>query len=152
MRVRYILTEMLLGLKITLKYILSHHEEDKLYKCNKICNIHLCSRCLGIYTGFLVTSIIILNFKINPNKLVLLILFLPSFTLLDWFLTGFKYIKSSNLKRNISGFLLGISVILAVNRIYILKEIDFFLIIIFIGYSLLSILLIFLQIKLKLRR
>ncbi|MFH1424842.1 MAG: DUF2085 domain-containing protein [archaeon] len=80
-------------------------------RCYHFCEepLHICSRCLGVYSGFLVSFLIMLFFygffSLNTNSIWLILFFYPM--AFDWVTQYFKLRKSDNDIRFVSGYLGG---------------------------------------------
>ncbi len=96
------------GLKRTAPYILSHHSEENFDRCYSVTlfgrDLHLCSRCTGIYTGLLLafTSFIFLT---GLSSSTVFLLAFPTF--LEKYMTDIQGFNSSNILRTLNGVLLG---------------------------------------------
>ena len=86
--------EIRVGLAETFKYFFSHHRQEDYWKCYRISinkhEIHLCSRCLGIYLGIIIGTVAQSFNSINQQTNYFLITVFPIFSLIDWFSTKFK--------------------------------------------------------------
>jgi len=88
----------------TFGFCLCHRLEDRCIKYFGIENV-MCSRCLGIWLGFLIgTSLFTLNFLISIQISILMIF--PM--LIDGFSQNFGFRESNNLLRLFTGLLFGI--------------------------------------------
>jgi uncharacterized membrane protein len=96
------------ALKKTAPYLLSHHSEENRDRCYKVSiigrEIHLCSRCTGIYIGILLafSSFTVLNgFSVST-------VFLLAFpTILEKYMTDILGYNSRNFLRTLNGILIG---------------------------------------------
>ncbi|WP_164999248.1 DUF2085 domain-containing protein [Methanohalophilus profundi] len=133
------------GVKLTSKYILSHHQPHEYYKCYHCSffgrHVFFCSRCLGIYMGILLGFILFPFNLFTQKEYYLIISIFPMFTLIDWSISAFKLHKSHNFIRTFFGILLGIAYILAL-IIFFQTFLNFKLILIGTIYAILSIFLI----------
>ncbi len=111
-----IASEFKAGLRKTSRYILSHHEEGELYRCYALRlgkrTVHLCSRCVGIYTG-IALGLFLHAQALFPSRAYLpAVAVLPLFGLVDWSLSAFTGWKGYNLLRTLTGLLLGTAYVL----------------------------------------
>ncbi len=113
-----ILSEIKLGLHKSSRYILSHHTEEELYRCYALKlrtkEIHLCSRCLGIYAGIICGFLLHTFTLVSPVHYLPFIMIFPLFALLDWSLSAFAGWRGHNLLRTLSGLALGIAYALGI--------------------------------------
>lgn len=104
-----------MDLKKTIKYALSHHEENKYSRTFKYTflneEIHICARCSGIFLGFLSLKfpfyLTDINLSQNPYTLLSLFLMIPC--LIDWGIQSIIRVESNNKRRFSTGFLAGCS-------------------------------------------
>lgn len=102
--------EVIKGVKRTLPYILSHHTPKGWYRCYSLeiltYNVHICSRCIGIYLGIFagVSTFFLTTISIH-QPIIIALLPLPAF--LDWVITTFTDRTGFNIVRSGTGFLLG---------------------------------------------
>ena len=94
--------------------MISHHPPARLHRT--IClgfgakKIHICARCMGIYSSLLGIFITyILGFRFPLGVYIPLILFFPMPSVIDWFTQSSKLRESRNSIRVGTGLLLGIS-------------------------------------------
>ena len=112
-----------MGLKEIDFPIFSHQPKEEKYKCLRPTifgyQVLICSRCFGLYAGFLASLIIILLTKIQLfSGLELLLLFiLSAIGFANWINTKIYFNKSSNLMRVLSGFCLGVAMAIIVSHI-----------------------------------
>ena len=145
-----IFQEIVKGIKISLPYLLSHHNSEEYYKCYNLKlkkrNLHICSRCLGIYFGIIIG--ILLSFAyFNHFIFIFSIYIFPVLTIIEWYLVNILNYKGYNLLRSTFGFLLGISYIFGI--VLLIKGFYFETIIAFCIWSSLGILLLSLKWHLK---
>lgn len=144
------LHEMKEGIRVTIPYVLSHHQREQYHKCFFIIGIPVCSRCAGIYTGILFGFLIyFLNFVSLPY--LLMIFLFPSFALLDWTVTAFKFHNGNNHTRFFSGILLGTAYAFGLSLLFTGMQT---VIVLFIGliYGSIAILLIILKNRIEMKK
>lgn len=112
-------SEILVGLKLASPFILSHHAPENYHKCIVIFNQRVCSRCFGIFIGFL-NGLQLSNFFFFEEYYLAAIVLFPIPMLVDWYRSNRKISKSSNLIRAFSGFIFGI--IYGVGIIFFLQD------------------------------
>ena len=90
--------------------LVSHHPPCQFDRTFKIFNIRFCVRCTAIFLGILF-YVFLLSYIALPKNFDLLIGFiLPIPAILNFMLNELKFLINSNLKRLITGLLLGISI------------------------------------------
>ena len=90
--------------------LISHHPPYQFDRTFKILNIRFCVRCTAIFLGILF-YVFLLSYIALPKNFDLLIGFiLPIPAILNFMLNELKFLINSNLKRLITGLLLGISI------------------------------------------
>ena len=102
--------EILLGIRSTWPYLLSHHEPKEYYRCYKLGKVRICARCVGIYAG-LATGFLLHTHFVNAWLLPAV---LPAFSITDWVLTRLTGCRGMNLVRSATGFLLGFAFIIGI--------------------------------------
>ena len=94
------------GISETVPFLLAHHVPSQRDRCHRIVlfgrQIHLCSRCSGIYPGILAGLLL----PLHPISLWLIAV-LPAPALVDWAITSFRAYHGSNAVRTATGLLLG---------------------------------------------
>lgn len=144
-----LIDELKFGLYQTINYIFSHHEPSEYYKCFHIkmagIDIHICSRCIGVYLGILSGIIIVFFNLLNPVLSLIFIAIFPSLALIDWSISIFTNIKSNNYVRAISGIFLGLSYCIA---IFMLLKSLYMVLVVIIGLCYMLIAFTMLYIKL----
>lgn len=112
-----LIAELFRGINSVKPYLLSHHSETEVRKYLIICNQRICSRCLGIYLGFLI-GFFLFYFNLFQHYYLIYISFFPLPMLLDWLLTNRKIIQASNFIRVITGFAFGIAYIIGLLTVF----------------------------------
>ena len=99
-----------MGKKINWGMLVSHHPPCQFDRTFKILNIRFCVRCTAILLGILF-YVFLLSYIALPESFNLLIGFiLPIPAILNFILNELGFLINSNLKRLITGLLLGISI------------------------------------------
>ena len=102
-----------------LLFLLSHHDPLHLDRCIsvRICGkqVWLCARCLGLVWGYICTWLLILSLNfanislsLSPSVLFIIIGIFVALAVFDWSIQTILFIESSNPRRFISGFFLGV--------------------------------------------
>jgi uncharacterized membrane protein len=101
-----------------LHYLISHHSEEYYNRTIRIRirgkNLHICARCTGITSSFLISAIVVfflrifLGFFINPYIALIISVILLIPTMVDWATQKLEFRESTNKIRIGLGILLGI--------------------------------------------
>ena len=126
------------------KYILSHHLPKDYKRCinfkinNKI--YFICSRCFGLYLGFLTFLILLSIFQNTLYNINFVLYLFPLPAVIDWSLHRFSVYQGTNSSRVATGFLLGIAYA-GLFHIFIKNPLDLNFWVVVIGYLIVGILI-----------
>jgi len=110
------------GVARTRRYILSHHEPCRWYRCYNVGlfgrRVRLCARCSGIYPGIIAGLLAYVVYTV-PINMLYIIAIAPLPALIDWSLTTFTAHRGTNSVRTITGLLLGYGYGLGIGQVFI---------------------------------
>lgn len=91
-------------------FLLSHHAPSELHRCYRLGPVHVCARCLGVYPVLfaLVALQVALHAPLSWDLDVAVALALTGPALLDWSLGQLDPASGTNLRRTLTGALLGL--------------------------------------------
>jgi len=106
----------MLNTKIKWGMIISHHAPIDYDRTLKIYKFRFCTRCLGVFIGFIFTLLLLpLTHALeNINMFYFFIFFLPIPAVIDFLCHELQWFKSNNYLRLLSGILLGVPIGLSI--------------------------------------